>query len=62
MKSTAVCALSVTVGASRTRYPYQPVPLNQVVIREGLATALETNRWSGLAFAERNRRISNCAR
>lgn len=68
-KVFAVCALSVTVcwGAATPDYPYQPVPLNQVVIREGFwLPRFETNRlvtvWADFRKSEETGRISNFAR
>ncbi len=68
-KVLAVCALSVTVcwGAATPDYPYQPVPLNQVVIREGFwLPRFETNRlvtvWADFRKSEETGRISNFAR
>lgn len=68
-KVLAVCALSVTVcwGTATPDYPYQPVPLNQVVIREGFwLPRFETNRlvtvWADFRKSEETGRISNFAR
>ncbi len=68
-KVLAVYALSVTVcwGAATPDYPYQPVPLNQVVIREGFwLPRFETNRlvtvWADFRKSEETGRISNFAR
>jgi len=69
MKALAACALSVTVcwGAANSNYPYQPVPLNQVSIREGFwLPRFETNRlvtvWADFRKSEETGRISNFAR
>lgn len=56
-------------GAATSDYPYQPVPLNQVSIRDGLQklpTRFETNRrvavWANFRKSEETARIANFAR
>lgn len=69
MKALAAFALSATVcwSATTSDYPYQPVPLNQVSIREGFwLPRFETNRlvtvWADFRKSEETGRIANFAR
>ena len=69
MKVLVACALSATAcwGAATSDYPYQPVPLNQVSIRDGFwLPRFETNRrvtvWANFRKSEETARIANFAR
>ena len=69
MKTLTACALCATVcwSATTADYPYQPVPLNQVSIREGFwLPRFETNRlvtvWADFRKSEETGRIANFAR